>query len=339
MLREDQLDPAFSGCVRVRQRGETLLEVSQGYADLANRLPNTPDTRFQTASAGKAFVAAGVLRLIERGALALDDSLGRLLPLDWEAIDPGVTVRQLLCHTSGIPDYFDESELEDYAALWRDYPNYKIRRSFDLLPLFVHRPMQAPAGARFQYNNAGYVVLGLILEQVTGLAFDEALAREVFGPCGMADTGYFALDRLPARCAGAYLYDSERQEYYTNIYSVDVKGTGAGGAFTTLRDVSRFWDGLFSGRLLSDGMTRAMYSPQARNETECYGYGLWLDPDGRGGYTPHFEGCDPGVSFFSRYDPRSALEITAVSNFGQNVWQLCRDLLRRFGSEPPAGGP
>ncbi len=329
MQWEACVDPAFSGCVRVRLAGETVLTVCRGYAELANRLPNTMDTRFQTASAGKAFVAAGVLRLVERGTLALDDTLGRLLPMDWEAIDPAVTVGQLLCHTSGIPDYYDESEMGEYSALWLDFPNYKIRRSSDLLPLFLHKPMQHPAGARFQYNNAGYVVLGLILEQAAGLPFDQVLEQEVFGPCGMADTGYFALDRLPARCASAYLYDGDREEYYTNIYSVDVKGTGAGGAFTTLPDVSRFWEGLFSGKLLSDGMVRAMCSPQARSETECYGYGLWLDPDGRGGYTPHFEGCDPDVSFISSFDPRRGLEITAVSNFGQNVWQIHRELLRK----------
>ena len=84
-------------------------------------------TRFATASAGKTFVAAGILQLIEAGRLHFEDTIGTLLEFDLHRIDPDVTVRQLLNHTSGIPDYFDESVMDEYEALWKDFPNYKIR--------------------------------------------------------------------------------------------------------------------------------------------------------------------------------------------------------------------
>lgn len=187
-----------------------MKEWVHGYADLPNERPNRMDTRFGTASAGKAFVAVGVLQLVEKGVIALDSTIGELLPMDWKAIDPQITVRQLLTHTSGIPDYFDESVMDEYEELWVDFPNYRVRRNRDLLPLFIDKPMMYPKGERFQYNNTGFVVLAMIIEQATGMVFDEYLKENVFLPAGMGDTGYFELDRLPRNCANAYIWDEAR---------------------------------------------------------------------------------------------------------------------------------
>lgn len=329
---QDSIPADFSGCVLVTKNGSTLFEGSFGYADLPNKIQNKSGTRFATASAGKAFVAVGILQLIESGRLRLDSTIGELLDLDLKAIDRSITVEQLLTHTSGIPDYFDESTMDEYDELWRDYPNYKIRSSSDLLPLFIDKEMMYPAGSRFQYNNTGFVVLGLIIEKLTGMVFDEYLQKNVFEPCGMADTGYYELDRLPERCANSYIRDEKRGGYYTNIYSVDAKGTGAGGAFTTVGDVQRFWDKLLSWSLLSTAMTKAMLIPHAGGDGAGYGYGIWLDRAADGSFTPHFEGCDPGVSFISSYDTVSKLCITAVSNFGCNVWELRRKILKLQGN-------
>ena len=119
-------DANFRGNIYVVQKGRVICERSSGYADLPNKIPNTLDTRFASASAGKVFVAVGILQLIEQGKIGLDDTLGRLLKREWYDIDPEVTVRQLLTHTSGVPDYFDESIMDDYEELWRDFPNYGI---------------------------------------------------------------------------------------------------------------------------------------------------------------------------------------------------------------------
>jgi len=261
----------FSGCILVTRDGDTLFESSYGFADLSNRLPNRIDTRFATASAGKGFVAAGILKLVESDRLPLNATLGDILRFDLKAIDPQVTVEQLLTHTSGVPDYFDESTMEDYDELWREFPNYRIRTSSDLIPLFIDKPMMYPRGERFQYNNTGYVLLGLIIEQIAGMPFDEYLGREVFEPCGMSDTGYFELDRLPERCANSYIPDGRRGGYHTNIYSVDAKGTGAGGAFTTVRDVQRFWTALRENRLLKKPTAESMVTIHADLGDEQYG--------------------------------------------------------------------
>ena len=324
MNHMNKIQPDFSGCILITKAGETVYEGAFGYSDLPNRISNTMTTRFATASAGKVFVAVSILKLIETGKPAFDSTIASLLDFDLRAIDPDITVEQLLTHTSGIPDYFDESIMDDYSELWRDYPNYKIRTSSDIIPLYIDKPMMYPRGERFQYNNTGYVVLGLIIEAVTGMLFDQYLQQAVFLPCGMNDTGYYELDRLPERCALAYIFDETSGDYYTNIYSVDVKGTGAGGAFTTVWDIHRFWDGLLGGKLLSQGMIKNMLSPHASDGKAYYGYGIWLKKQADGSFAPYFEGFDPGVSFVSSRINDGTV-ITAVSNMGHDVWDFVAD--------------
>ena len=327
---EDMIDKDFSGCVSICKEGKTVFQKAFGYSDLANRISNEIDTKFASASAGKVFVAAAVLQLIERGLLKFDDTIGGLLDINWKQIDRGITIRQLLCHTSGIPDYFDESVMNEYEELWKDYPNYKIRTSSDIIPLFIDKPMMYPAGGKFQYNNTGYVVLGLIIEKVTGYAFDVFLKNNIFEPAQMTDTGYYELDRLPAHCANSYIFDEKTKSFYTNIYSVDVKGTGAGGAFTTVKDIQLFWESLLGGRLISSDMLRQMISPRSGDGRLHYGYGVWLQSAGDR-YIPYFQGSDPGVSFVSSFDPDREICFTAISNFGCNVWKLRRDIISAAG--------
>lgn len=318
----DIIPEDFHGAVLVSKNDAILLEQGFGFSDIPNQISNRADTRFQTASAGKFFVAVGIMQLIEAGRFSLDSQIGDLLDLPLYQIDPKVTVKQLLNHTSGVPDYFDESKMSEYAELWVDYPNYKIRKSKDLLPLFVEKPMMYRAGEKFQYNNSGYVMLGLIIESVTGQLFDEYLNGHVFQPCEMLDSGYYELDRLPARCANSYIFDEAKQQYYTNIYSVDVKGTGAGGAFTTVRDVERFWKKLLGGRLVSMTTLKELFSVQSSDGDDYYGYGVWLKKVGEAVFHPFFQGSDPGVSFISRYNPGNGLRVHIVSNRGENVWRL-----------------
>ncbi len=324
----------FRGIVYTVRVSEVLCEHVSGYADLPNRIPNTIETRFASASAGKAFVAVGILQLIEQRKLAFDDTLGKLLDIDLHEIDPDVTVEQLLTHTSGVPDYFDESVMDEYEELWKDFPNYRIRHNSDLLPLFINKPMMYPKGERFQYNNSGYVLLAMIIEKITGLEFDAYLKKNVFDPSGMDSTGYFELDRLPSKCADNYIYCEDTKDYRTNIFSVDARGTGAGGAFITVRDIVRFWNGLISCRLLSKESVSKMFDRQSGNgidpEEGLYGYGVWIIDNPKGQDIPYFQGSDPGVSFISEYDPDKGIISVIVSNYGDNVWEEMRTIRKEY---------
>ena len=323
-------DANFRGNIYVVQEGRVICERSSGYADLPNKIPNTLDTRFASASAGKVFVAVGILQLIEQGKIGFDDTLGRLLKREWYDIDPEVTVRQLLTHTSGVPDYFDESIMDDYEELWRDFPNYRIRRNADLLPLFLHKPMMYPRGERFQYNNTGYVLLAMMIEAAAGMEFDRYLRENVFDRCGMDSTGYYELDRLPSKCAHNYIFCKETGDYRTNIFSVDAKGTGAGGAFVTVRDIVRFWTNLTQGKLISKDMAAEMLRKQSGDgadpEEGYYGYGLWIIDNPQGSDFAYFQGCDPGVSFLAEYNPDRDMICVLVSNYGDNVWKEMRKI-------------
>ena len=320
--------PEYRGAVLVRNSEETLFEEVRGYADEANERLSRLDTRFPVASGSKGFVGVGILKLIDEGKLRLDSRLGDLVDFDLEQIDPDVTVEQLLCHTSGVPDYFDESIMDDYDELWVDYPCYKIRKSEDLLPLFIHKPMMYPLGEKFQYNNTGFVLLGIIIEKVTGMMFDEYLKQALFEPAGMCGTGYFESDRLPGNCANAYMRDRRTGEMCTNVFAVDAKGTGAGGAFTSVVDMDRFWRALYSGKIISKDILTVATTVHAEDGDAHYGLGFWLNDRGNG-YIPSLEGCDPGVCFMSEYDPSTQTVATAVSNYGDNIWAV-HDELRKL---------
>ena len=326
-----ELNGKFRGSALIMKNNRVILEVNQGFADWANQVPNDSDTKYASASAGKAFVAVGILQLIERGKLSFDDTLGQILDMNLHRIDPDVTIKQLLTHRSGVPDYFDESVMEEYEELWIDFPNYKIRHNRDLLPLFIETEMMYPKGERFQYNNTGYVLLAMVIEQITGLEFDQYLQEHVFDVCQMTSTGYYELDRLPAKCAMNYIYCEDSKDYRTNIFSVDAKGTGAGGAFITIHDIANFWNGLRDYKLLSADMTHAMLQKQSGDGSDpkesCYGYGFWI-LDGFGSDIPYFQGSDPGVSFISEYNPEENTVCVLVSNYGDNVWKEMKKIRR-----------
>jgi CubicO group peptidase (beta-lactamase class C family) len=320
-----KLSEDFRGDLYITQHGKIIADSHQGFADLPNKRFNNKDTRFASASAGKVFVAVGILMLIEKGVLSLEDTLQNVLSIDLHQIDPEITVEQLLTHTSGIPDYFDEQVMDDYEQLWKDFPNYKIRKNSDLLPLFIDKPMQFPRGTKFSYNNSGFVVLAAIIEQITQKPFDIYLYEAIFNPLNMNSTGYFELDRLPSNCANNYIYCESTMSYRTNIYSVDAKGTGAGGAFVTTEDISKFWDALIHHRLLSKKMIEQMLQIHSRDDDgSCYGYGIWIHNGNNLENIFYFQGQDPGVSFISEYNPKKDIQITLVSNFGDNVWREIR---------------
>jgi len=327
-------DCNFRGNIYIMKDNEILYEKVAGFADLANEVQNSLETKFASASAGKVFVAVAILQLIEQGKIKFEDTLGSLLDRDLGQIDKDVTVRQLLTHTSGVPDYFDESVMEEYEELWIDYPNYKIRRNNDLFPLFMDKPMMYSKGEKFQYNNSGYVLLASIIEKVTGMYFDEYLQKNVFDVCDMASTGYYELDRLPAKCASNYIWCEDTKSYRTNIFSVDVKGTGAGGAFITVKDITNFWTGLISGKLLSKEMVEQMLSKQSGDgsdkEEGYYGYGVWIIENENSMDIPYFQGCDPGVSFISEYNPNNNMISVLVSNYCDNVWEEMKKIRENF---------
>ncbi|EQD44020.1 beta-lactamase, partial [mine drainage metagenome] len=229
----DQGADGFTGAVLVRQAGTVVVAQGFGLANRSEGIPNDTETRFGIASGAKLLTAIAINQLVDAGRLTLDARLADCLPLSFSHFDPGVTVHHLLTHTAGVPDYFDEDVMEDYEALWVERPMYRMRRLEDFLPLFYDRPMQCGVGERFHYSNSGYILLGLVVEQVTHQPFADYVAEQVLAPAGMTQSGYFEMDALPPRTAQGYI-DLPGGQWKTNIYSVPAKGGADGGVYVTV---------------------------------------------------------------------------------------------------------
>lgn len=301
-------DMEFSGVAMLKN--DEVWAIAKGMADRANVRPNAVDTRFGIASGSKIFTAVAIAQLVEEGKLAFDDLLSELLPEDFPEFP--VTIHQLLTHTSGIPDYFDETAMEDYEELWQQHPMYKMRSTRDFLPLFKDKPMVFAPGEKLQYNNAGFIALGLIVEKLTGKSFADAIGERIFQRAGMERSGYFQLDRLPAETANGYI--DEDSTWRTNQYAIPVKGGADGGAYVTAADMAVFWEQLMNFSLLAEETAQKLLTAHASDGKTHYGYGVWIEKDGESIRKYHVMGYDPGVSFHSGFYPADGSILTVLSN-------------------------
>jgi len=321
----------FSGVVSLSPVGAGVsLDLAFGFADRANRIPNNVETRFAMASGCKIFTAVAVGLLIDEGKLTFDAVLADCVRTRGFHFGDQVTIRQLLNHTSGVPDYFSEEDEEGggFADLWHDRPCYLMRSVNDFLPLFESGAMKAKPGSGFLYCNSGFILLGLVVEQLTGRDFRDFVAERIFRPCGITRSGYFAMDALPENTALGYIVKASG-EWHTNIFSVPAVGGADGGAFTTAGDMRRFWTALLAGRILSRKTLDTFLAPAVpvteRGGTWHYGCGLWLRQE-RGHWIALVEGSDPGASMESEARPDDGLIATILSNTADGAWALRRAL-------------
>ena len=242
---------SFSGSILVQEDHEIHFKEGFGYSNRSEKLRVTPTTRFGMASGCKIFTAVSICQLVQNKKLSFDAKLKDVLQVPLPNFHPEITIHQLLTHTSGIPDYFDEEIMDDFEDLWKQVPMYSITTPKDFLPMFQKENMKFSPGSKFAYNNSGFILLGLVVEEVTGQAFPEYVQKHIFDVCGMTDSGYYRMDQLPEHTALGYIDDVDMKTWKTNIYSVPVIGGPDGGAFTTVIDLAKFWNGLMNMKLLS----------------------------------------------------------------------------------------
>lgn len=291
----------LSGVARVVGAAGVEFEGCYGLADRAAGLPVRPTTRFGLASLTKMFTAVTAVAVTPDLAAPVVS----LLPAGRRPVTlrPDVTVHHLLTHTSGIADYAEEEgpDAVDYGTLWTDRPCYRMERPADFLPLFGDRPPYTPPGRRFRYSNAGYVLLGLVIEELTGLPYADAVGRHVSAPAGMAASGFFRLDDPPADVAVGYLPSGR-----TNVHSIPVVGGADGGAFSTAPDLDRFlrWYGAAPD-------AARMLTPHAEIAPGLLmGLGVFLYGDGRFGHG----GGDPGGEVLVQSIPARDTTVVVLCN-------------------------
>lgn len=319
----------FSGAVMLKQGGKVIYEKAAGFAHRAYRVKNTLDTRFGTASVTKAFTAVAVMQLIDEGRLALDTRVVDLLGLEETAILPDVTVEHLLTHTSGIADYFDETEEDDdYTKVWEKMPNYAVKELKDMLPLFVHNAPKAQPGEEVAYSNAAFILLGLVIEKVTGRSYFDQVRESVFRRANMEGADFLTLDGVHERMAEGYmpLYDEDEKVigYQRNIFTLPNVGASDGGAYVTVEDLCCFLQALREEKLLSSAGTKAFLQPRVLDETYegstfYYGLGLYFQLKDDKMVRYGNPGEDPGFSCRMYHCPGLDLDFAVASNITEGV--------------------
>lgn len=326
----------FSGVVLITQGESSLYTGAFGYASRSWKVKNSLGTRFDTASITKLFTSVATLQLIDQGQFDFETPVIDFLGLKDTAISGEVNVYHLLTHTSGIGDDSEEEDGEVYEDLWKTKSNYSVTTTADFLPQFIHKPANFPPGEGCRYCNCGYVLLGLMIEKVSGMSYREYVRKNIFAKAQMSHSDFLRMDRVHEGVAeGSDPIKNEAGSvigWKKNIYSFPPIGSPDSGAFVTARDLDTFLRSVGAGQLLSPELTAAFFTPQVNyremdNLTMMYGYGLWFDVDKSGKIVcSQKEGVNAGVSGLVRNYPALDVNVVLLSNLEDGVWQPIRDI-------------
>jgi CubicO group peptidase (beta-lactamase class C family) len=324
-------DHRFSGVVLVTQGDTQLYTGAYGYANRTWNIPNALDIRFDTASVTKLFTAVATLQLIDQGHFAFDTPVIDFLGLQGTAIPKDVEVFHLLTHSSGIGDDCEEEDGELYEDLWKTKPNYAVTTTLDFLPQFIHKSPNFPPGEGCRYCNCSFVLLGLMIEKVTGIAYRDYVRQHIFAKAGMTDSDFFRMDWVAPRVAEGYDPIRDKDENFIgwqkNIYGFPPVGSPDSGAHVTAADLDRFLRALQAGKLLSPALTESMLTPQVhyydKDEwTVKFSYVLefFLDKASQAVIFYQKDGINAGVSAIIRHYPKYDINVVLLSNMMGGVW-------------------
>jgi CubicO group peptidase (beta-lactamase class C family) len=320
----------FSGAVLVAREGHPVFARAYGAADREPPTPNTLETRFELASLSKLFTAVAVAQLVERGRLSFDASVAAMLP-DYPNPELGrrITVHHLLTHTSGLPDFYRNGkfrQLED-----------SIRTLSDFWRTFALDSLWSEPGARYDYSNSNYILLGSIIERASGMLFEDYVHRHIFEAAGMASTCYCE--------PGAPMYATPHSRYTAGFGPgrravierwVEVPagakrpGAPAGGGISTAGDLSRFAQALVEHRLLSPRMTDVVLAPKVTMDDggrRGYGFEVYDWPGTRMvGHGGNFWGTMSQIDIY----PESGYTVVVLSNNDASGGEAIRNWTRRM---------
>lgn len=291
----------LSGAMLIETDGETVYLRHWGLADRGRDRTVTLATRFRLGSANKMFTAVAILQLVDRGRLALDGTVGQYLP-DYtnRAIADHVTIRHLLTHTGGTGEIFTQA-YETRRTM--------IRTHADYVDLFDERGSEFEPGSRSGYSNYGYVLLGRIIEQVTGESYYEYVGDNIFLPAGMTSTGSLPeIKDVPGRAVG---YMRSENRWVPNADTLPWRGMGAGGGYSTVHDLLRFAHALMDGTLLPQSL--ASEATRSQNADGWYGYGFAQGGEGATRWFGHGGGA-PGMNADWRVYPGTNTIMVTLSN-------------------------
>jgi len=288
----------FMGTALVARGSQVLFSKGYGSANLEWDVPNSPSTKFRLGSVTKQFTAASILLLEERGKLSTADPVKKYLP-DAPAVWDKITIFNLLTHTSGIPNFTgfpDYSKLEPFAA-----------SPAELVARFRDKPLEFQPGEKWNYSNSGYVLLGYLIEKITGGTYEKFVRENIFTPLGMKDSGYDSNSAVIPRRASGYVNGKNGMENAGFINMTIPHGAGA--LYSTTEDLLKWEQGLFGGKLLQPASLEKMTTPIKNN----YAFGLDVQTIAGRKVISHGGGIE-GFNTQLEYYPEDKLTVVVLGN-------------------------
>ncbi|AXY72505.1 DUF3471 domain-containing protein [Paraflavitalea soli] len=254
----------FSGSVLVARHGQVLLDKGYGYSNYQEQRPNDPHTVFQIASVTKQFTSTLVLKLVEFKKLALTDKLSKFYP--GYPHGDSITIEHLLTHTSGIYDYTRNGELMHLQTV-------RPVGKEEMMGYFRNQPLDFAPGTNWSYSNAGYFLLGCIIEQVTGQPYEKAIRQYIFDPLKMQHSGFDFIHLSSMDKAVGYKIDSTGNRSTPAPVVDSTVPFSAGAVYSTVEDLYKWHQGLQQYRIIGKDLMQKAYTPFKNN----YGYGWIID--------------------------------------------------------------
>jgi CubicO group peptidase (beta-lactamase class C family) len=310
----------FMGSVLVARDGRVLLSKGYGEADLDWKIPNSPTTKFRLGSITKQFTAACILLLEERGKLSIEDPVKKSLadaPAAWDQI----TIFNLLTHTAGIRNFTD---LPDYRSM-----QTRPATPEELVARFRDKPLEFPPGSSMKYSNSGYVLLGYLIEKVSGQSYQQFLQDNIFTPLAMKDSGYVVNAQVTPRRAVGYS-PGPKGPVVAEYLDMSIP-FAAGGLYSTTEDLLRWEQGLFGGKLLSPASLGKMTTPFK----EHYAFGLGVGTAGNGAKFFEHGGGVNGFNTKMLYVPEQRLTVIVLANLNGPVADDIATDLRKIALHEP----
>jgi D-alanyl-D-alanine carboxypeptidase len=296
----------FSGAVLAAKNGKPVFSRAYGLADRERKIPNTLDTRFRIGSMNKMFTAVAVLQMVQSGKISLTDTVGKYLT-DYPNKDLAskVTIHHLLTHTGGTGDFFGP----EYNA-----HRLELRTLQDYVKLFGQRGPQFEPGSRWAYSNYGFLLLGVIIERVSGQTYYDYVRDHVYAPAGMKSTNSLPEDQaVPQRSIG-YTKMGGGEGWRPNSDTLPYHGTSAGGGYSTVRDLVRFAQALESHKLLDAQHTNLLTSGKVdTGHGDKYAYGF-SDRTENGVRSFGHGGGAPGMNGQLTIYPQSGYVVAVLAN-------------------------
>jgi CubicO group peptidase (beta-lactamase class C family) len=292
----------FSGAVLAARDGQIVYQGAFGYADKQNKIPNTIATKFSVGSIGKTFTGVLIMQLVEQGKIKLTDILEKYLP-DFPTNEKSkIQICHLLNHTSGLGNYFSHKDYEAKIPF--------LRRIDDALKLvYDQKPLFEP-GTKFQYSNSGMLVLGAVIERVTGMSYRKYLKQQLLDPIGMKDTGiFYPEEKVPNRAIG---YSKISEGDYVVETANEFPAFSDGGLYSTVQDMLKYDTALRENRLLSRTTKEIMLTVTPPAENYALGWEKLIFKGDE--YIGHVGGC-PGFAADYKSFPRDQIMIIVLSNY------------------------